>query len=233
MCPQCPTFSPAEEPAVLAHVREALKIADDNIEEAITSFESCEEAYRLCGALYHGRTLPPARQPGNWPEETRVRLKEAFETSSLEEYKAFFAPLAAILHRLTDLRTDIKLAGCTGTTAERLYRLREIVPTVQQLCNDFEEERKKFDILQHDCETVSQIGSVSIADDGFIDQYRTANDWAWSLPETQRAVTVGGRSLDAVTFDLLFADPEKVLHNLVEEDVDVGEDMDVEEGIDW
>ncbi|CAO2654003.1 Nn.00g107360.m01.CDS01 [Neocucurbitaria sp. VM-36] len=225
----------------MAKVREHLKSAEYKISMITEMFDECEDSYRQSGMIYHTCTQLRARQRDVCSENIRVRLTEAFEISSIEEYEAIFAPVNAILQRLTTLRAEVKFVGCQGTVAERFHRLRGIVRALTTLYDDFNKEQKKFIVLEQDAKNVQQISQVFFETDEegrriawqdpedygseyFVptrmeQEWSIFRDWVGSLPETQRAVTVGGRCLNEVTMELLFSEPEEQQHDVVVEEV--------------
>ncbi|KAF1848717.1 uncharacterized protein K460DRAFT_275350 [Cucurbitaria berberidis CBS 394.84] len=165
-------------------------------------------------------------------EDSLMRLKAAFETCRIEEYQAIFAPLSALIQRASDLRSDAMHSSLHGTVVQRYHHLmHEVVPTMYHLLQEIVQEREKFLTLNDNANSLDHISQVfrgSAESDHryawldayythgerfipahMLEEWNTLRAWVWSLPETQRVVTAGYRSLDEVTLEMVFSEEEE------------------------
>ncbi|KAF2681465.1 hypothetical protein K458DRAFT_391851 [Lentithecium fluviatile CBS 122367] len=99
------------DPIIRANIldtsRSILKSADEFVDRCYKDIDDFEKRYRKLGVTYHSTQLG-ARNPRLFDTtETITAFKNAFEITTVEQYHAFFAPVAKFLNLFNEIRNEI------------------------------------------------------------------------------------------------------------------------------
>lgn len=227
MCHECPKIPAGDIQQVMQHIQKEFE-ANEDLNQGL--FDICIEAenlYRSVGIQYHC-TQQAARHSTHFSEQSLNMLKQAFETSRVEEYNAIFARWSEFHNDLTDLARIRFKNG--STVSEMWHRLKaEYEPALVYLFTETKEAYKELENLEDE---VKALTNVSLHHND-VDQYghrfrwcdldpnfnipyrmgqewQTYRTWVWSLPETQRAVGTS-RRVDDIALEMLYSQPDELV----------------------
>ncbi|KAH6865200.1 hypothetical protein BKA58DRAFT_462849 [Alternaria rosae] len=207
--------------AVCYQAEAAAKKARTGIQELVERADSLlnlcnalEDRYREVGVTFH-KTQRAARiameNSENWSESRYTALEKAF---LLESYEEIFAPLVALVKRLTELRTKVQHIPSSTEAHHLLFALEfTLLPRMNVLVSEYETFSNKLCNLEQDVYQldvfnrqhfqVNELGERCAWYDPVLDianskrtvrsrdgEYVLFADWVYSLPEARRALGV-------------------------------------------
>jgi hypothetical protein len=243
MCKDCPQYLDHD---LEVHIEALKNKMTTHATDAMNYAGYLEKDYRSNAVSYHTSNIECRQQ---LPEADRARLKRAFEMTTTQEHRAFFAESDRIRSALLAMEKDIRTwfvqheSGSLGTPAEVLHHgLFVLSPRVKALQAECEKHNGETLRLQFALSrlvhlmaeraswTVVARREVLFGMDALQgEEFRIYLAWVRSLPETIRMLQLNPRpSLNKIAIDMMFHQPEGVDEDGTEEDED-DEDEDEDE----
>lgn len=239
MCHLCPEIPVGQAQEVNRQLHQSLDEAQAEINRHISNLDEMEDYYRTLGIMYH-TTQMRTRQPQYYPSERLDHLKDIFVTSRVEEYETIFARKICITNKLAGMASDVLRCYRGRSLEERYHRFHvEIAPSLDQIEDEYEDLKDDFEVLEvytsglctvngeldrtgntgyttaWRCVGPYESWSQCFVPIGMQEEWNTFRAWVWSLPETQRAVGAGFRTLDGVALDLAFVREDRELRGFI------------------
>jgi hypothetical protein len=228
MCPCCPIVTAATEESSFQKCHETLYKLVVGFERTLKLANSMEDRYRAAGLHYHSTQLAARHDSGMHPPYL-VDLKQLFELTRAEDYKAIFTPLNTLISALEDLKsTHLRFNGTVEVLYHRVFqvlkpRFDDLDGKLQPLCKElddcFERAHVLYDISRLLLESDEQGRRIAWQDFCISgtehavwplrmgEEYETFVKWVESLPETEKMVKLG-RTVEEVAFEMMCNEPE-------------------------
>lgn len=214
MCQKCTPIHLDQAEAAAKEARVGIQEIVERADSLLNLCNALEDRYREVGVTFH-KTQRAARiaieNSDNWSESRYTALENAF---LLESYEEIFAPLMALVKRLTELRTKAQHLPSSTEAHHLLFALEfTLLPAMNVLVSDYEMFSNKLRNLEQDVHQldvfnrqhfqVNELGErcawydpvLGLANgkktvrsrDG---EYVLLADWVYNLPEARRALGV-------------------------------------------
>lgn len=203
--------------------RPSMWLAEKNISLMLKSCSDLEDLYRSTGLNYHKCTIY-TRRSMEFTTEQYERLKSTYEISTPAGYEALFSKLHGVQRRLTALQSEVQHFLLPAPRTVELYN--DISSRYLPVAEEFKEVEKFFTTVEQ------EVGSLYLTNEDLIErriiwgwercweefitdvqpspntpqrmarEYNLLRDWAACLPDTQKIIANGGRTVDDVIADL-------------------------------